>query len=353
MAQHFQYINKLKGKVAASSLKMEEAADRNLVLEMAIKCADLNNPTKETNLCTIWAYRVMQEFFSQGDLERRMGIPVSTFMDREDTNIPRWYVHAAAPSHNSQIGFIDVLVTPLFDAWSNCIQTEFSKTCMENIRINREYWESLLSQPDAVPVFKEVDESDHPELKRLNDPLFPADHLTSSAESSASTGSSPLRGRTRQNSHGHRLSGHAALSLSNPNILGFRVGGRPGGGPQSPSITGMVAPDYLAANRHSLDYHPNRQNSLNNSYPARAVMRPGSSSYHTSSSGNIMGSGSSLAASPLSGSGGKLPDLPGKGKSQTLARSFSALGSSSKASSLDVTTAASSDSEEMLTSRKF
>lgn len=90
MAQHFQYINKLKGKIAASSLRMEEAADRNLVLEMAIKCADLNNPTKPVEQCKTWAYKVMTEFFTQGDLERKMGIPVSKFMDREDTNIPRW-----------------------------------------------------------------------------------------------------------------------------------------------------------------------------------------------------------------------------------------------------------------------
>lgn len=118
MAQHFQYINKLKGKIAASSLRLEDPADRSLVLEMAIKCADLNNPTKPTEQCTKWAYSVMQEFFKQvrrtvegergldlkisqlsngfqfyfikGDLERKMGIPVSKFMDRNDTNIPRW-----------------------------------------------------------------------------------------------------------------------------------------------------------------------------------------------------------------------------------------------------------------------
>ncbi len=65
MAQHFQYINKLKGKIAASSLRLEDPADRSLVLEMAIKCADLNNPSKPTEQCTKWAYSVMQEFFVQ------------------------------------------------------------------------------------------------------------------------------------------------------------------------------------------------------------------------------------------------------------------------------------------------
>ena len=90
MSQHFQYVNKLKGKIAASSLKMEDSADRNLVLDMAIKCADLNNPSKPTDQSIQWAYRVMREFFAQGDLEQKVGIPVSKFYDRENTNIPRW-----------------------------------------------------------------------------------------------------------------------------------------------------------------------------------------------------------------------------------------------------------------------
>ncbi|KAJ3092118.1 hypothetical protein HK102_010543 [Quaeritorhiza haematococci] len=90
MAQHFQYINKLKGKIAASSLRLEDPSDRALVLEIAIKCADLNNPAKTTEASIKWAYRVMEEFFGQGDRERKMGIPVSKFMDRHDTNIPKW-----------------------------------------------------------------------------------------------------------------------------------------------------------------------------------------------------------------------------------------------------------------------
>ncbi|KAJ1536162.1 High affinity cAMP-specific and IBMX-insensitive 3',5'-cyclic phosphodiesterase 8A [Nowakowskiella sp. JEL0078] len=133
MAQHFTYINKLKGKIAASSLKLEDPADRALVLEMAIKCADLNNPTKPLEQCKKWAFR--------GDREIKLNIPVSKFMDRNDTCIP------------NQVGFIDILVTPLFDTWSQCIRTDFTKQCTTNIESNRSYWESIMNDPSAMPAF--------------------------------------------------------------------------------------------------------------------------------------------------------------------------------------------------------
>ncbi|KAI8846515.1 hypothetical protein BC829DRAFT_363426 [Chytridium lagenaria] len=101
--QHFNYINKLKGKLATSRLNFQDTADRSLVLEMAIKCADLNNPTKNLESSKSWACKVLEEFFNQyemmvavvsndwkGDREKQMGMPVSTFMDRNDTNIPKW-----------------------------------------------------------------------------------------------------------------------------------------------------------------------------------------------------------------------------------------------------------------------
>lgn len=65
MAQHFQYVNKLKGKMAASALNWEDSSDRGLILECAIKCADLNNSAKPLEQSRKWAFQVMQEFFLQ------------------------------------------------------------------------------------------------------------------------------------------------------------------------------------------------------------------------------------------------------------------------------------------------
>ncbi|KAJ3182812.1 hypothetical protein HDU85_002415 [Gaertneriomyces sp. JEL0708] len=140
MSQHFTYINKLKGKIAASSMQWEEPGDRALILELAIKCADLNNSAKPLEQSTKWALQVMEDFFLQGDREKKMGMPVSKFMDRDDTSIPK-----------CQLGFIDVLVVPLFDSWARAIETEFSAYCMENISRNRRHWEWILDHPEHLP----------------------------------------------------------------------------------------------------------------------------------------------------------------------------------------------------------
>ncbi len=42
-------------------------------------------------------------FYHSGDIEKERNLPVSTFYDRANTSIP-----------NCQVGFIDVLVLPLF-----------------------------------------------------------------------------------------------------------------------------------------------------------------------------------------------------------------------------------------------
>ena len=46
----------------------------------------------------------MEEFFKQGDKEREMGLDISPLCDRNTTQVPQ-----------SQIGFIDYIVVPLFN----------------------------------------------------------------------------------------------------------------------------------------------------------------------------------------------------------------------------------------------
>jgi hypothetical protein len=90
LAQHFQFISKFKGKTTSGSLKLEDDPDRHLVMEMAVKCGDLGNPVKTFEQAKRWTNLVMEEFFRQGDREKSLGLPVSKFMDRNDTNISKW-----------------------------------------------------------------------------------------------------------------------------------------------------------------------------------------------------------------------------------------------------------------------
>lgn len=64
--------------------------------------ADISNSMKPFRICRIWAWQVLEEFFLQGDAEKRLGIPVQALNDRERVN--RAF---------SQVGFIEFLVAPL------------------------------------------------------------------------------------------------------------------------------------------------------------------------------------------------------------------------------------------------
>ena len=88
-AQHFDYLGKFKAKLAAGDFDMEDDADRRMVTSFATKCADMNNPTRPSKLSREWTERIMNEFFMQGDQEAKLNIPVSMFMDRNNTDIPK------------------------------------------------------------------------------------------------------------------------------------------------------------------------------------------------------------------------------------------------------------------------
>eukprot|EP01137_Pigoraptor_chileana_P036946 Opistho-2@33321 len=82
VAQHFEHLNKFKTRTASGQLLSATSdSDRLLLLVMAIKCADVSNPTKARDVYDKWTSRIMEEFFKQGDRERELGMPVSMFMD--------------------------------------------------------------------------------------------------------------------------------------------------------------------------------------------------------------------------------------------------------------------------------
>ena len=73
-------------------------AEVNLMLHVA----DISNSMKPFRICRIWAWQVLEEFFNQGDQEKKLGVPVQALNDRDKVN--RAF---------SQVGFIEFLVSPL------------------------------------------------------------------------------------------------------------------------------------------------------------------------------------------------------------------------------------------------
>ncbi|KAI8923499.1 hypothetical protein BC831DRAFT_520935 [Entophlyctis helioformis] len=141
MAFHFDWIGKFKSKLSGAGFNFENKADKKMVLNVAIKCADVNNPTKPQTASRRWTQLIMEEFFRQGDEEKGRGIPISTFMNRETTDIPK-----------CQIGFIEFIVHPLYEAWANFMKEDVD-VHMHNIQANKGFWKLCTDTPSlAVPI---------------------------------------------------------------------------------------------------------------------------------------------------------------------------------------------------------
>ena len=96
---HFALMTKFKSKVNTKSFDPNGIAeDRTLLWKMMLKCADVSNPTKKMPIYEKWTSRIIEEFFTQGDLEKMHGLPISPFFDRSNTFLP-----------SSQLGFIDFI----------------------------------------------------------------------------------------------------------------------------------------------------------------------------------------------------------------------------------------------------
>jgi len=107
-----------------------QSESKILTMDCLLHSSDVSNPAKVWEVASGWAHRVLEEFFAQGDEEKRLGIPVQFLNDRDKLNRP-----------NSQIGFIEFMIAPFFAAqirlWPDL------KALGDNLSFNVGSWENL------------------------------------------------------------------------------------------------------------------------------------------------------------------------------------------------------------------
>lgn len=98
----------IKGGVGIEKLLVSDQAktfdNQQTVLSQIVHTADLSNPAKIPAVFDKWTELVYSEFFSQGDIEKKLGMPVSSLCDRDTVKIAK-----------SQVGFIQYVVLPQFE----------------------------------------------------------------------------------------------------------------------------------------------------------------------------------------------------------------------------------------------
>ena len=125
-------------------------------------CADISNPTKPFKVYEKWVHRVMSEFWAQGDEERRLGLKISPFMDRQNKQVAK-----------CQVGFIQFIVRPLFDAFTELVVDELRTEIMENLDVNQARWEArrdeqLQAEAEADEVVVTYRDEDDAEANQNN-----------------------------------------------------------------------------------------------------------------------------------------------------------------------------------------
>lgn len=135
-----------------NSLEMKCAENRHFILQIALKCADISNPCRPWDISRKWSYKVCEEFFRQGDYERRLNLPVTPLCDRHTTSIPK-----------IQAGFFKHVVTPLYVEWHRFLGDGLSVSLMEYLKMNQKKWETMINQEATEERKTEISELDEPE----------------------------------------------------------------------------------------------------------------------------------------------------------------------------------------------
>ena len=93
-----------QAKILGETFPQDTLEDHLLFLTFTLHCADISKPARPLTTYLMWMEYTMEEYFLQGDMEKELGIPVSSFMDRENTNKER-----------VQITYIDFIVRESID----------------------------------------------------------------------------------------------------------------------------------------------------------------------------------------------------------------------------------------------
>jgi len=128
MTNHGKYIAAFNSRIESES-DFKNKNDIRLALQIAIKMADVSNPTRPLYLYLQWTDNIITEFFMQGDKEADHGLPVSPLMNRHTSVLSK-----------GQIAFLQYIIIPMFNSFIQVFpKMEFTR---KHIKQNQEHWET-------------------------------------------------------------------------------------------------------------------------------------------------------------------------------------------------------------------
>ncbi|XP_025836823.1 uncharacterized protein LOC108734071 [Agrilus planipennis] len=126
-----EFLTKFKKHLDEDTLDLTVAENRLFILQIALKCADISNPTRPWEISKKWSLKVCDEFFRQGEYERQLNLPVTLMCDRQSTTVAK-----------IQTGFFEHVVAPLFSEWHRFLESTLSSHMMELLDANWNRWKT-------------------------------------------------------------------------------------------------------------------------------------------------------------------------------------------------------------------
>lgn len=136
MSCHAQHLNEVAALTNSMTkpinLAKASQTDMNKLLCALVHFADVGASAKPWKQCHEWAQRIMTELFALGDKEKALGLPVG--YDRTKVTLAQ-----------SQVLFIDNVITPIWTTWDNFIELNTSSndgSSLQSINVaaNRQQW---------------------------------------------------------------------------------------------------------------------------------------------------------------------------------------------------------------------
>ena len=142
MANHGKVVSVIKSKIVLnennefrlnllSGNEQTKNEEQQSLLDFILHLADLAHNTKLFDVSLKWVALLSEEFWRQGDLEKKKNLPVSFLCDREKYNIPQ-----------SQKGFITGFIVPTFEIMVTVFPS--LKFTLENANNNLKEWQKLI-----------------------------------------------------------------------------------------------------------------------------------------------------------------------------------------------------------------
>lgn len=148
MAKHFDLVGKFKARLNCSEFNLKDSEHRAEILRIITKASDVGHAGKSIELHQKWTNLICEEFFTQGDLEKKLGLPVSMYCDREKTDLGK-----------SQVGFIKNIVLPIYESLYLCFGSQqIKENCIEQLENNVKMWEDGMIRRRVMTLFADSTE---------------------------------------------------------------------------------------------------------------------------------------------------------------------------------------------------